>query len=596
MRRQLALATTIVCVWAALGWAEPALRVIPPPGATFAPGQRFDIRIEADDLRGQPRQFTISVNGRDQKRDIFGNAQFTTFPAPVTGRGAAPSNILNGGVIRRNWSLDRPGKYEIKATLVDADGAELAATTLIEVQQLQPSSDRARNVILFVGDGMGPAIRTAARIVSKGIEGGRIRGLLEMDQMETLGMVMTASLDALVTDSSPGAGAWSTGNKSVNNWHGVFPDNTGPSTAGAALLDRNREAAQPFFDNPRVENLAEYLQRTRRMSTGVVSTVAVTDSTPGAFSSHTIRYAQTYIAEQMLAASGHSVILGGGARYFLPPGDPLLGNIPSSRTDMRNLVDEFKKAGFMFVSTASELEHAGRADKLLGLFHGAEMSSRYDRARAKEGHASGIEAVGRFPDQPTLELMTRQALNVLGKNSNGFLLVVEAGSVDRELHRMDPHRAVDEVIELDKAIGVARAWAAERRDDTLILVTADHETSGLVLTGVERAGRPVGRSFPNYEDKNYDGFPDHFHPEFSLRFDFASGFNPAAEPRDYDLPRNLRELNPSTTLRPAGGGGAAGHSAVDVPISARGPGARMFGGVQDNTEIFFKILRALGER
>jgi alkaline phosphatase len=333
------------------------------------------------------------------------------------------------------------------------------------------------------------------------------------------------------------------------------------------------------------------------MSTGVVSTVAVTDSTPGAFSSHSIRYAQTAIAEQMLSA-GHSVILGGGGKYFLPPGNPLLANIPSARGDDRNLVEEFKRAGFMFVSTASELEHAGRAEKLLGLFHGAEMASRYDRNRAKEGIPAAKEAVGQFPDQPTLELMTRQALNVLGKNPNGFFLMIEAGSIDRELHRMDPNRAVDEVIELDKAIGIARAWVADRdRDDTLILVTADHETSGLALTGVNEHGRPSGRAFPNYEDKNFDGFPDSFQPEFSLTFDFASSFNPPKDSRVYELPRNLRDLNPTAPdinqLPPPV---AAGHSAVDVPISARGPGASLFSGVQDNTQIFFKILRALGEK
>jgi alkaline phosphatase len=593
--RKTALALIILCACAAGAWAEPVLRVIPPPGATFAPGQRFDIRIEGDDLRGQPRQFSITVNGRDQKREIFGTEEFKTFAAPAAGRGGAPSTAVNGGVIRRNWSLDRPGKYEIKATLVSADGTQLAATSTIEVENLQPSPNRARNVILFIGDGMGPAVRTAARIMGKGIEGGKARGLLEMDQMETQGLVMTSSLDALVTDSSPGAGTWATGNKSINNWHGVFSDNDGPLIVNAALLDRNREAAEPFTDNPRVENIAEFLQRTRRMSTGVVSTVAVTDSTPGAFSSHTIRYAQTYIAEQMLAASGHSVILGGGARYFLPAGNPLLANIPSARSDSRNLVDEFKKAGFMFVSTASELEHAGRAEKLLGLFHGAEMASRYDRIRAKEGNASGKEAVGQFPDQPTLELMTRQALNVLGKNPNGFFLMIEAGSIDRELHRMDPNRAVDELLELDKAIGIARAWAGDRgRDDTLILVTADHETSGLAITGVSENGRPSSRAFPNYQDRNFDGFPDDFQPELSLTFEFA-GVARSRESLNSDLPRNLRDLNPTSTLSP-GPAGQTGHSAVDVPIAAKGPGANLFGGVQDNTEIFFKILRALGEK
>ena len=295
--RHLVLGLTIGLALTGSAWAEATLRVIPPSGATFAPGQRFDVRLEGDDLRAQPGQFTIEVNGRDQKREIFGTEEFKIFPAPQTGRGANNSGTLNGGVIRRNWSLERPGKYEIKATLTTADGKKLTATSTFEVETLQPAANRARNVILFIGDGMGPAIRTAARIVSKGVEGGRARGLLEMDQMETQGLVMTSSLDALVTDSSPGAGAWATGNKSINNWHGVFPDNNSPTTAIASTLDRSAEAAAPFLDNPRVENIAEFLQRTRRMSTGVVSTVAVTDSTPGAFSSHAIRYAQTSIAE-----------------------------------------------------------------------------------------------------------------------------------------------------------------------------------------------------------------------------------------------------------------------------------------------------------
>src|SRR6185295_15145061 len=206
---------------------------------------------------------------------------------------------LNGGVIRRNWSLDKPGTYELTAALTQADGTRLMARSTIEVLFLQPAASPVRNVILFIGDGMGPAIRTAARILSKGVEGGRAKGLLEIDQLETTGLSMTSSLDALVTDSSPGASAWATGNKSVNNWHGVYPDNNNPLTATAAALDPKREGAAQFMDNPKVENIAEFLQRTQHMSTGVVSTVAVTDSTPGAFSSHAIRYAQNYIAEQM---------------------------------------------------------------------------------------------------------------------------------------------------------------------------------------------------------------------------------------------------------------------------------------------------------
>jgi alkaline phosphatase len=225
------------------------------------------------------------------------------------------------------------------------------------------------------------------------------------------------------------------------------------------------------------------------------------------------------------------------------------------------------------------------------------MASRYDRMRAKTGNSAAKEAVGQFPDQPTLELMTRQALNVLGKNNNGFFLMIEAGSIDRELHRMDPNRAVDELIELDKAIGVARAWVADRdRDDTLIILTSDHETSGLAITGVNEDGRPSIRSFPTYEDKNFDGFPDDFRPDLAVTFDFSSTFNPPKDSRVYDLPRNVRELNPTTSIPPGQvAAPVAGHSAVDVYINAKGPGATLFTGVQDNTEIFFKILRALGE-
>src|SRR4030095_8250506 len=134
--RTVGLAIVMFSALAVCARAETVLRVIPPQGATFAPGQRFDIRVEADDLRGQPRQFTFEVNGRDQKREIFGSEEFKTFRAPATGRGALSSNITNGGVIRREWSLDRPGKYELKATLTDASGAKFTAISTIEVENL----------------------------------------------------------------------------------------------------------------------------------------------------------------------------------------------------------------------------------------------------------------------------------------------------------------------------------------------------------------------------------------------------------------------------------------------------------------------------
>jgi alkaline phosphatase len=599
------LSLLVVCGLATTAWAQRELRIIPPNGATFAPGQRFDIRLEADELEDPPQQFTIEINGRDERRELFGTDEFKTYAPPPVARGARRTPGINGGVTRRNWTFERPGKYEITASLTQKDGKKLTAKSTIEVVALQPLATRAKNVILFIGDGMGPAVRTAARVVSKGLENGKYKGLLEMDQMEVTGTVMTASLDALVTDSSPGAGAWATGNKSDNNWHGVYPDNNNPQlgVTAAQALEKDIPGQAVFMDNPRVENIAEFLQRTQRMSTGVVSTVAVTDSTPGAFSSHSHRYVNSLIAEQMVS-SGHSVILGGGSKYFLPPGHDALKNIPSGRPDKRNIVEEFKKAGYTFATTSTELKAAARSDKILGLFHGSDMATRYDRARALNGQNAAKEVVGKFPDQPTLEFMTQVALNVLSRNDNGFLLMVEGGSIDRELHRMDAPRAIYDAIELDKAIGVARAWASERgHEDTLILVTADHETAGLALIGVNDNGQPRGRAFPSYEDKNFDGFPDDLRPDLAVTFDFADGFNPQRNIRYMEVPRNVKELNPDSAvdptpwpLLPGGIPILAGHSAVDVQIGARGPGASLFGGTMDNTAIFFKMLRALKEK
>jgi alkaline phosphatase len=119
--------------------------------------------------------------------------------------------------------------------------------------------------------------------------------------------------------------------------------------------------------------------------------------------------------------------MGAGTRFFAPAGDRRLGNIPSARPDARDVIADFKKAGYAVVSNASELRTAGNPGKLLGLFHPRDMASRYDRILAAQGDARSKEALGFFPDQPTLEMMTERAIGVLSQDPDGFLLVVEAG-------------------------------------------------------------------------------------------------------------------------------------------------------------------------
>ena len=166
---------------------------------------------------------------------------------------------------------------------------------------------RARNVILFLGDGMGAAHRTAARIVSRGVHNGKAAGRLAMDTLDVTGQVMTGSLNAVITDSSPGMAAYVTGQKNANNQQGVFPDNT-----------------PDVFDNPRIEYLGEILRRTRGpgFNVGIVTTADLTDSTPAANAVHTSnRFAGPGIAAQFFderATNGVTVLLGGGANHFAP--------------------------------------------------------------------------------------------------------------------------------------------------------------------------------------------------------------------------------------------------------------------------------------
>ena len=129
---------------------------------------------------------------------------------------------------------------------------------------------KAKNVILFIGDGMGATHRTAGRVLAKGYTGGKANGTLAMDRFPYNGLHMTSSLNSLITDSAPGAHNYSTGNKTNNGMEGVFPDNTAAND-----------------DNPRIEYLSEFIWRYFGKVTGIVSNAFLTDATPAAFLAHT---------------------------------------------------------------------------------------------------------------------------------------------------------------------------------------------------------------------------------------------------------------------------------------------------------------------
>jgi alkaline phosphatase len=612
--------------------AETRLRLMPPDRATFAVGQRFDVRVEATTSDGQPPAgLRLLIDGVEAA-------------APASG----------STLTLRGRSFSRPGRHLLEART--ADGASAKVTVEALAWNGAARAARARNVILLLGDGMGLAQRTAARIVSRGYREGRALAPLAMDTLPVTGQVMTSSLNAIVTDSAPGMSSYATGNKANNNQEGVFPDNT----------------PEDEFDNPRVEYLGEMLRRLRGpgFKVGLVSTAYITDATPAANAVHTAnRSAAAGIARRFFeerATSGVSVLLGGGARHF------------AKQADGRDLGADFRQAGFTALGTATELKALLAAPQappaLLGLFAPSHLPVAFDKVGA--GRYSTELADPANADQrdvPLLDDMTRLALKSLSAHSpRGFYLMVEGASIDKQAHQADAERMVWDTIEFDNAVRVALEFARRTNSDgiagneTLVLVTADHETGGLGIVGVgnERyAPAKLGRAERDYaavfrfdRDQslnlvtNYEpdaqGYPTDPDPSRKLLLAWAAApdryenwlsnrraarvasgslFVPkpgaayaaaAANPkRDSDEPdADNRSVSgtpvPGFKVQGVVENGAlacgdcpadtssialdiSGHTASDVVLSAEGPGAAQFTGTFDNTAVFIKVLRAL---
>lgn len=461
----LALAATALAA-AGPALAAPVIRV--PFGARFLTGQKFDIRVET--AAGVP---TLTIDGRAQ---------------------AFTSNT-GGGYNVRAYFNSTAGVHTLTAT--DGTGSASAQFEIIN-----PNGGRrpSRNIIILLGDGMGVQHRTAARIVRYGLTAGHPNGALAMDTMPGIGLVATASLNAIVTDSAPGMSNYVTGNKANNNQEGVLPDNTADA-----------------FDNPRMEYLSEYLHRVQGKSLGIVSTADIEDATPAANAVHTSnRGAGTGICDQYLDESrrtGLTVLLGGGRRWFLPAGqfgssrgnstDYTLGaeeataygltagapgSNPGALDPARDLIGDFQAQGFAYASDRASLASvAPGATKLLGLFGYGNMNVAYDKIAKRRGEQPGrgqAFVVDDYyaPDQPLLDEMADSALGVLNKNPSGFVLMIEGAHIDKQSHAMDADRAIWETIEFDNAVRKCLDFA-NRVGNTTVIVTADHECSGFSIIG-----------------------------------------------------------------------------------------------------------------
>ena len=581
MRTVLAAAAGIAIAMAAS--AGSAQTVYPIDRADILSGARFDFKVEFAGL-ADASKISITLNGKDYAQ-VFGKAG--TFVEREAGKDQS-------ALLLRDVSLGDAGVYNIRVT----DGAE---TRELRWNVYDTGPRKAKNVILFIGDGMSPAHRVAARLLAKGIAEGKALGKLAIDDMPHMALVATAGSDSIITDSANSASAYATGHKSAVNAMGVYADRT----------------PDPL-DDPRVETVTSLAQRRQDMAIGIVTNTEIEDATPAAMVAHTRRRTEyDRIVEQYFAAKP-DVLMGGGRANFLPKSEN-----GSRRRDESDFVAQFRAAGYTLALTGPEMVSAAKdpgTTKLLGLFTLGNMDGALDRKFLKGG------TVGKFPEQPDLTEQVGAALEVLSKNPSGFFLMVESGMIDKYTHLLDMERAVYDTIMLDNAVRLARDWAAAHGDDTLILVIADHnhpigllgtidddmtkETPAPLRERVrvyERAG------FPNYPAPDADGYParvdvsrrlalfsaslpDHYE---TLRPKLDNPNEPTVAGKDANtyVANERYKSVPGAALRlgnlPAMIN-ADVHSGEDVILTATGPGSERVRGQMDNTEVFRVIAEALG--
>ncbi|MCY3963444.1 MAG: alkaline phosphatase [Acidobacteria bacterium] len=359
--------------------------------------------------------------------------------------------------------------------------ASAIATVMFLLVAATPASAQRNNVILFVGDGMGVSTVTSTRIATVGVD-----GQLTMDRMPYTAISRTASADYITPDSAATMSAMMTG---VNTNTGVI--GYGPTTE---FSDFNGNG-----DGPRLTNIGE-LAISMGYAVGIVTTTRVTHATPAAVFAHVNdRNLENEIAAQMVPGGGGfntrlgdglHVIFGGGRRHFLPTSASDDEGLPGRRSDGRDLRSELQQRGYRYVWNRQGLNSLGGSGRAIGLFASSHLAYEADRG-------SG---------EPSLEEMTRKAIQILTATGKPYFLMVEGGRIDHAHHEGNAFRAFNDTRMFDRAINAAQRSVNLNR--TLILATADHSH---VFTIAGYPMRPLGdlRYTPRSVPASFRNQPHH---------------------------------------------------------------------------------------
>ena len=348
----------------------------------------------------------------------------------------------------------------------------------IKKQTEEKLSKLPKNIILMIGDGMGISQITAGMY--------RNGNKLNLERCRVIGLIKTSSEDDLITDSAAGATAFATGKKT-----------------------KNGKISQSSNDSIQYKTFLEYAEEHKK-ATGVIATSTVTHATPACFYAH---YPRRYDANGPISAqfinSGVEVLIGGGRHYF------------ENRKDGRNLLEELKNDNYTVLDTLSESFETKEIDKLVYLFS--------PRQPGKLVFTKGDEHPSRGPILP---LATEKGLEILKKDTNGFFLMIEGSQIDWGGHNNDSEYIINEMLDFDKAIKKVLDFA-DNNGETLVIITADHETGGYSIIDGDLDGKKL-----------------------------------------------------------TGGFSTKSHSASMIPVFAYGNGAEAFAGIYENTEIFYKMMEA----
>lgn len=458
----------------------------------------------------------------------------------------------------------------------------LLATAMLALAATQAlAAGEAKNIIFFLGDGMGPVTVTASRIYKYGEA-----GQLTMDTLPRTARIRTYTLDAQTPDSAPTMSAYMTGAKIRNE---------------VLSMDANTLAKAPSADTsvtPSVGNAVSNCPATgngaavptlleqaiaRGKASGVVTTARLTHATPAATYAHSChRDAEYDIARQAVPGgagfntalgSGVDVLLGGISYYWRPFNAT---TTPRGRPDGRDLVAELQAKGYTAVNDLASLNAAPASGRMVGLFDQAlaqgHMSYELDRDPARE---------------PSLAQMTTKAIDVLSKNPNGYFLMVEGGRIDHALHGTNAKRALADTISFDDAIKAALGKVDLA--NTLVVVTADHDHT-LAFNGYSHLGNDILGKTTDVKTKKpvlaADGKP------FTTLV-FGNGLSPRNAVRD-DITSVDTSGNKNYTQEVGVPLNSETHGGGDVMLFATGAGSKVFKGSLDNTKVFGLMRQAFG--